>query len=181
MNKGELSMKCRGCAVETKTGHLPRGCRLLRFIIHRSAFCLPCLAFCLAAWGQSYSIDWSTVDGGGGTSTGGVYTVSGTIGQPDAGVMSGGTYTLNGGFWGVVAAVQMPGAPWLTVARTATNSVIVSWPLSGDGWVLEWTNRIARLTTPWPQVTLPCQTNGVQAWVIDPAPPGNRFYRLHKP
>ncbi len=32
-----------------------------------------------------YSIDWSTVDDGGSTSTGGVYAVSGTIGQPDAG------------------------------------------------------------------------------------------------
>ena len=34
---------------------------------------------------QSYSIDWFTIDGGGGTSTGGVYSLSGTIGQPDAG------------------------------------------------------------------------------------------------
>jgi hypothetical protein len=27
------------------------------------------LSFCLEAWGQSYSIDWSTIDGGGGTTT----------------------------------------------------------------------------------------------------------------
>ena len=61
---------------------------------------------------QSYSIDWSTVDGGGGTSTGGVYSVTGTIGQPDAGsTMSGGNYTLEGGFWGIIAAVPTPGAP----------------------------------------------------------------------
>jgi hypothetical protein len=38
----------------------------------------------LSASAQSHSIDWSTIYGGGGTSTGGVYTVSGTIGQPDA-------------------------------------------------------------------------------------------------
>jgi hypothetical protein len=37
---------------------------------------------CLCANAQSYSIDGSTVDGGGGSSTGGVYGVSGTIGQP---------------------------------------------------------------------------------------------------
>ena len=36
----------------------------------------------------NYSIDWYTIDGGG-TSTGGVYSASGTIGQPDAGAMSG--------------------------------------------------------------------------------------------
>ena len=34
---------------------------------------------------QNYSIDWFTIDRGGGTRTGGVYSVSGTIGPPDAG------------------------------------------------------------------------------------------------
>src|SRR6266487_2900088 len=70
---------------------------------------------------QSYSIDWFTVDGGGGTSTGGVYSVSGTIGQPDAGKMSGGNFTVDGGFWGITAAVLTPGAPLLTITRTTTN------------------------------------------------------------
>ena len=41
----------------------------------------------LAVRAQNYTVDWMTVDGGGGTSTGGVYSVTGTIGQPDAGVM----------------------------------------------------------------------------------------------
>jgi hypothetical protein len=35
-------------------------------------------AFCLRAWRQ-YSIDWSRIDDGGGTGTGGVYSVTGTI------------------------------------------------------------------------------------------------------
>jgi hypothetical protein len=39
----------------------------------------------LPAFAQSYSIDWYKVAGGGGVSTGGVYSVSGTIGQPEAG------------------------------------------------------------------------------------------------
>jgi len=59
----------------------------------------------ILGWGptpaQSYELNWWTVDGGGGTSTGGSYTLSGTIGQPDAGVLGGGTYTLIGGFWGL--------------------------------------------------------------------------------
>jgi hypothetical protein len=41
-----------------------------------------------------YSIDWFTLDGGGGTSSGGNFTLTGTIGQPDAGTLSGGDYTL---------------------------------------------------------------------------------------
>jgi uncharacterized membrane protein len=47
-----------------------------------------------------YSLPWWTVDSGGGTSTGGSYSLSGTIGQPDAGTLSGGNYRLEGGFWG---------------------------------------------------------------------------------
>jgi hypothetical protein len=82
------------------------------------------------AHAQQYSVDWFTIDGGGGTSTGGVFTVSGTIGQPDAGQMSGGTYTLSGGFWGIIAAVQTPGAPGSP--SRSNMSLVVS-----RGWVLK--------------------------------------------
>jgi hypothetical protein len=45
------------------------------------------------------AVNWYTIDGGGGTSSGGTFVVSGTIGQPDAGSMSGGIFVVNGGFW----------------------------------------------------------------------------------
>lgn len=51
-----------------------------------------------------YEISWHTVDGGGGTSTGGAYTLDGTIGQHDAGSQSGGGYVLAGGFWAGLAS-----------------------------------------------------------------------------
>jgi hypothetical protein len=51
------------------------------------------------ACAQPYDLSWYTIDGGGGTSTGGSFSLSGTIGQPDAGTLSGGTFTLSGGFW----------------------------------------------------------------------------------
>jgi hypothetical protein len=54
----------------------------------------------LAQTGNGYDLSWSTVDGGGGESSGGGYTLMGTAGQPDAGpLLSGGGYTLTGGFW----------------------------------------------------------------------------------
>jgi hypothetical protein len=56
-------------------------------------------ASALASSNASYQLDWYTVDGGGGSSSGGTYTLSGTIGQADAGLLSGGTYSLAGGFW----------------------------------------------------------------------------------
>jgi len=47
-----------------------------------------------------YTIDWYTIDGGGAQNlAGGSYTLSGTIGQFDAGSQSGGSYALNGGYW----------------------------------------------------------------------------------
>ncbi|MGC8960357.1 MAG: hypothetical protein ACP5OO_11345 [Chloroflexia bacterium] len=64
---------------------------------------LPALA--LAQSGDGYDLSWNTVDGGGYTwSTGGGYTLGGTVGQADAGALSGGAYTLAGGFWGGGAA-----------------------------------------------------------------------------
>lgn len=144
------------------------------FILHSS--------FCLRASGQSYSIDWWTVDGGGGTSTGGVFAVSGTIGQPDAGTMTGGGFVLQGGFWGVVAAVQTPGAPYLSVFRTTTNTVVVSWPLAdAEGWTLQCTTNLVSGGSVWANIPPPYQTNGANLQYIEPAPLGNRFYRLYKP
>ena len=136
-------------------------------------------ACCLCVWGQ-YSIDWSTIDGGGGTSTGGVYTVSGTIGQPDAGTMSGGTYTLSGGFWGIVAAVQTENAPWLTVTRS-NNGVVVSWPLPATGWLLHATTNLITGGSLWTEIPPPYQTNGTTLQFTEASPAGNKFYRLHKP
>jgi hypothetical protein len=52
----------------------------------------------------TYTVDWWTIDSGCATAlTGGVYELSGTVGQADAGALSGGTYTLGGGFWGGAA------------------------------------------------------------------------------
>lgn len=51
---------------------------------------------------DALSLSWWTIDGGGGTATGGNLTLTGTIGQADAGNGSGGDYTLYGGFWSPV-------------------------------------------------------------------------------
>ena len=132
-----------------------------------------------ASQAQSYSIDWFTVDGGGGTSTGIVYSVSGTIGQPDAGsAMSGGNFSVDGGFWGIFA-VPTPGAPLLAIARTPTNTVAVSWPSPSTGFVLQQNANVA--TTNWVAATESVTDNGTNKFVIVNPPAGNRFYRLSKP
>src|SRR5262245_53733305 len=73
--------------------------RINRLVILAAA-AVALLAFVKPAAAQPFSIDWYTIDGGGAmNTTGGSFTLSGTIGQPDAGTMSGGSFTLNGGFW----------------------------------------------------------------------------------
>ncbi|MCA9311338.1 MAG: hypothetical protein KDA21_09045 [Phycisphaerales bacterium] len=59
----------------------------------------------VALAGDTFEIDWYTVDGGGETfSTGGQFAIGGTIGQADAVQSlfgSGGTLRVDGGFWAV--------------------------------------------------------------------------------
>jgi hypothetical protein len=128
---------------------------------------------------QPSAVDWFTIDGGGGVSTGGVYTVSGSIGQPDAGTMSGGNYTLAGGFWGVIASVREPGAPLLSVTPAGGSAVLLSWPYPSAGFGLE--QSVAVKPANWTTSTnAPVQVGDQWQVMVSPAA-GSRFYRLHKP
>src|ERR1035437_4557090 len=131
-----------------------------------------------SALAQNYSIDWYTMDGGGGTSTGGNYSVSGTIGHPDAGTMSRGGYSLTGGFWALYA-LQTPEAPHLWVMRTPTNTVCVWWALSDTSWQLQATPNLAATGSIWTAHAY--VTNGANCVYIESPSLGNKFYRLHKP
>ena len=131
---------------------------------------------------QTYSVDWFTIDGGGGTSSGGAYTVNGTIGQPDAGRMSGGPYSLVGGFWGVVDVLQTPGAPRLHIERTASG-VRVYWERPATGWVLEETTALqsAPAAIVWSVVPPATYLSDITHFFITvPSPAGSKFYQLHR-
>ena len=75
----------------------------------------------------SYEIVWSTIDGGGGQSSGGQYILTGTIGQPDAAYSSGGNYELLGGFW--------PGGPLCIVDFYDFTRFAEHWLVSGSSLV----------------------------------------------
>ncbi len=75
-----------------------------------------------AQTGGGFDLTWSTVDGGGGDSSGGPFALSGTIGQPDAGNLSGGDFTLKSGFWQcATAAVTVPGI------ATSSGNIDLNW------------------------------------------------------
>jgi hypothetical protein len=129
---------------------------------------------------QSYDLSWSTIDGGGGTSTSGQYSITGTIGQPDAsGPLTNGQYSVTGGFWALPIAVQTPGAPLLSIFRTTTNTVAVTWPSPSTGWTLQ-QNTSSVSSVNWTNVTSGIQDDGTTRTLIVNPITGSRFYRLNK-
>jgi hypothetical protein len=133
---------------------------------------------------QTYSINWHKVAGGGGTSGGTngstIYSLTGTIGQPDAGgAMAGGGYSLTGGFWSIISVVQTSGSPVLTIVHSG-NSVIVSWPASPAGFTLQQNTNLAS-TNSWMTSGYTITTlNGTNSITISP-PSGHLFFRLLNP
>jgi len=104
------------------------------------------LAAC-AAHAQSYSVDWSTIDGG---------------------------------FRGIIAAVQTPDAPLLSISRTTTNTVADFWPSPSTDFLLQQnTNGVGTLN--WSNVvTSPTDDGTIKTVIVNP-PTGNWVYRLFRP
>ena len=144
----------------------------LLVLLGRSLWAAFVLLVCNSAFAQ-YSIDWFTVDGGGGTSSVGLYEISGTIGQPDAGSVSAGNYVIEGGFWTDLEAVPEPG---LSIERVSPSSALVFWPAPSDGFVLQQNTNLT--TTNWVAVTnSPVVVNSEKQVTVSPLV-GNRYYRL---
>ena len=122
-------------------------------------------------------INWSTLGGGGGQSSGGAYALNGTIGQSDAATSSGGGYTLQGGFWSAIAVVQIEGAPWLRIIRSGQN-LILAWPDPSTGFQLQETPSL--VAPNWTDVNIAPGIVGHEKQVGQRLAPGTRFYRLRK-
>ena len=144
-----------------------------------ACFILMQSGFCLRAKAQNYSVDWYKIAGGGGTSTGANYSVSGTIGQHDAGEpMTGGNYSLTGGIWTLINAVQTPGAPTLYISRSG-NSVTVYWQ-NVSGWNLIQSGNLTMPVANWSASSAPTLMGGTNSLkFVNPS--GNLFLRLKSP
>lgn len=132
-----------------------------------------------AAFAQPFSIDWYKVADGGGTASGLTHSVSGTIGQHDAGnAMRGSTYSVTGGFWSIIAVVPVAGVPNLMIQTLGPGTLKVSWPNSGT-YTLQQNNNLA--TGTWTPTGYTITTaNGSNSITITP-PVGNLFFRLSSP
>ncbi len=88
-------------------------------------WCLVLALMASAPAAAQLEVSSSTFDGGGGTSSGGSFEVSGTAGQFDAGLHSGGSFDLEGGFWNSAHP---------SVPVELMGFEIVSCPLEDGGW-----------------------------------------------
>jgi hypothetical protein len=140
---------------------------------------LLCVLLPAGGWAQSYSIDWYKIAGGGGTSTGGTYSISGTVGQPDASsAMTGGNYSLTGGFWSLLSVVSTPGAPTLTIVRVNATTIKVLWPYPSTGWTLQQNTTLA--AAGWTDSS-GVSNDGVNNYLIVSPSIGYLFFRLENP
>ena len=144
----------------------------------KGLFILFSLLIQVVGFAQQYSIDWYKVSGGG-TSTGGQYSVSDTTGQHDAGgPMTGGNYSLTGGFWSLISIVPTPGAPSLTIQWINPTTVKVSWPSPSTGFVLQQNSDLN--TANWANNSATVNDDGTTKSVTIIPPSGTLFFRLKK-
>jgi hypothetical protein len=126
-------------------------------------------------FGQSYSIDWFKLAGGGGSSANTQFSLSGTIGQPDAGgPMTGGNFSFTGGFWALYV-LETPHLPKLIILRSGPNSAKILWPATGSYTMQENTS----LTSGGWTTSVYAVTNGFGTNFMTVAPvAGTQFFRL---
>ena len=127
-----------------------------------------------------FAANWSTIDGGGGTSTGGAYALSGTVGQPDVGRATGGNYTLAGGFWSIIP----DGLPPLKVKKRA-GQLVLSWRAGATAVTVQSATQLAPGGGDWADFAAnPVQVGDEFELTIGPVltPPNPiRFFRLRSP
>ncbi len=126
--------------------------------------------------GSNFQITKSTIDGGGALrSTGGNFTLSGTVGQPDAAVVVGGNFSLQGGFWTGLTLIQTPGAPLLTIRRVPPSRAVIAWPVSVTGFVLE---EAPSVNGPWTPAQGLAAGTVTEHTLTVPSTTGMKVYRL---
>jgi hypothetical protein len=101
--------------------------------------------------GQTFDVNWLTIDGGAGTSTGLPYAATGTIGQADAGGMSGGSFSISGGFWGFLGSGGAVEPPLLSIRLAGTNAIL-AWPNPSAGFELQETPSLEGAGSVWNSV-----------------------------
>lgn len=151
-----------------------------KFIVTTVLFMVLAAGSVLAQTGGLYNLTWSSIDGGGGESSGGDFTLRGTVGQPEANeVLSGGVYNLVGGFWKLPAPVvispsnQAPGRNYFTI-----RSITLTWLAvpGAIGYEVQVATNLGFTNIIWSDNTLSATTLNATTDVL---PNGIFYWRVH--
>ena len=129
------------------------------------------------AFAGDLSVSNLRITGGGGTSSGGNFRLTTTLGPPTRLALGGGSFRLNTSI-SSLTAIQTPGAPVLDLKITGPN-LVLSWALPATEYRLQMNADLA-LTNAWTTVIQAPVTNLGIVSVSLPPPPGNRFFRLRR-
>ena len=132
-----------------------------------------------AQTGGPFNLNWNTCDGGGGSCNGGTtpagslkFSMTGTVGQPDAGGSIAGTYVQQGGF---IPAFTLPVTPTMSVTHVGSQFTF-TWPNICTGFVLEGAPTV---NGPWTFLSSGTVVGANwRATVFSPTSPA--FFRLRK-
>lgn len=130
----------------------------------------------LASATDNFSIDWFSVDGAATAMTGGIFSLDGTAGQPDAAAVTlvSGTQLMKGGFWALDFSANGSLSPTLLLQRTGISELTLSWYPDPPGFRVQqsltlmpdsWTNLLIEPANP----------------VVLPLAGDHSFFRLIKP
>jgi hypothetical protein len=144
---------------------------------------LPFLAFALSVTAHAQSsIDWFTLDAGGGAHSSANYVMNFTAGQTDVGstVLNSANYRIIPGFWALEDLGPATGLPELSIAESGPN-VVLSWPSPSTGFILQHTDSLNVLPATWSDTPGLVSDNGFIKTLTLPHNLSKRFYRLRRP
>ncbi len=129
-----------------------------------------------------FAITKSTIDAGGERTPGTRFTLTGTIGQPDAAprfVSADNRFAIEPGFWSRATVVQTPGLPELTMRpHTLRNYTLLAWPVAANGYILQQSPDLA--PNSWTDVGITVVDTATEHTVSYPMTARRAFFRLRR-
>ena len=129
---------------------------------------------------QQFTISQLNISPGGGTLSGGEFSLVGKVEkQNSAPLLNGGAYSIKGDTKSFSVAVHTSGSPRLSLLTTTTH-VTISWSADDAvGHILQSSATLGK-SAVWQQETSPPVTSEGKVYVTAPLRPGVRFYRLQR-
>ena len=127
-----------------------------------------------------FEITKSTIDAGGASTPGPRFSLTGTVGQPDAAprfAPADNRFAVEPGFWPGGTVVPTPGAPELTMRPgAARDTAILAWPVTANGYILQESPDLA--PGSWTNVRIAVVDKDSEHTVTYPMGAQRRFFRL---